>query len=180
MLVCPGGPELGKTNRHEVASYEIASNPKISADKIPGCTRNVLHHGDRRGRMSECLFWILTTTPEEGPDLDLPTRRTLVQSGMPACELEEWPEETEYLARVRATAQSIKRNLNPDQGWFQQFSRDMQKADPGWTWQGEYTIHRGLVQGQQQGVLPPETCHERLKTAMCVWQAEVEAVARLE
>ena len=64
---------------------------------------------------------------------------------MPARELEEWPDDAEYLARVRATAQSIKRNLHPDQGWFQQFQRDMKKADPSWTWQGEYTSHQGPV-----------------------------------
>ena len=68
--------------------------------------------------MSECLFWIPTITLEEGPDLDLLNRRTVVRSGMPACELEEWPDEAEYLARARAAAQSVKQNLNPDQWWL--------------------------------------------------------------
>ena len=95
--------------------------------------------------MSECLFWTPTITPEGGPDLDLLTRRTIVQSGMPARELEEWLDDAEYLERVREAAQSVKQKLSSNQGWFQQFQHDMKQADPSWTWQGEYRIHRRSV-----------------------------------
>ena len=145
MIISPGGPEFGKTNRNDVASYQVTQNPEIPEHKIPGCTRDRQHNGDRRGRMSECLFWTPAITPEGGPDLNLLTHRTVVESGMPVCELEEWPDDAEYLARVHAAAQSFRQKLISDQGWFQQFQRDMKQADPSWTWQGGYKIHRGPV-----------------------------------
>ena len=134
IIVRPGGPELGKANRHEIATWEVANNPSIAVDKMQNATRNAIHNGDRRARMSECLFWVPTITEQYGPDLDLLSRRTFVQSGMPACDLEEWPDDTDYLKKVRAGAQAIKRNFSSDQGWYQLFVPDMKIKDPDWTW----------------------------------------------
>ena len=143
MIVSPGGPELVKTNRHEVANYQVTQNPDIPEHKIAGSTCDRQYSGDRRGRTSECLFWTTTITTDGGPDVDLLSRRTVVQSGMPADALEERPDDSEYFSSVRAAAKSINQRLSSVQGWFQQFQKDMKGANPGWTWQGDVTAHRG-------------------------------------
>ena len=93
--------------------------------------------------MSECLFWVPQITAEFGPDLDILSRCTLVQSGVPAVEDEEWPdapdgEEIDHLKRVQEVARAIRTNVDPEQGWYEQFQKHMRLHDPEWTWHAGY------------------------------------------
>ena len=128
IIVSPGGPELGRQSRHDIATWEVANNPSVK--DVEEATHRVIHHSDRRSRMSECLFWVPNITAEFGPDLDMLSRRTVVRSGMPAFEREDWPDEIEHLKRIQAVARAIRTNEHPEQGWYEQFKKDMKLHDP--------------------------------------------------
>ena len=145
MIFCPNGPELEINNRHAVAKEQVSQNTETPPNKLPSSIRSRQHSGDRRERLGEFLFWEATISEDGGPDVDILARKSVVQSGVPAEAITEWADDTEYLSRVRETARAISQTFSSDQGWFDQFQRDMKAANPNWTWQGDVTVHRGPV-----------------------------------
>ena len=166
MIVSPGGPELGRQNRHDIATWEVANN--LNVRNVRESIYNAIHHGDRRSRLSEFLLWVPTIAEQYGPDLGLLSRRPQVQTGMPAFELEEWPAETDHLKRVQAIARAVRLNLHPDQKWYEQFKKDMKLHDHSWTWHEGYGCRR-RHRMMRVGVVTPQTGRERLDSAMSAW-----------
>ena len=116
MIFCPNGPELGMNNRHEVAKEQVSQNPEFPEHKVPSSIRSRQDSGDRRERLGECLFWEATIREDGGPDVDILSRKSVFQSGVPAEAIEEWADDSEYLSRVGETARAINQRFSSDQG----------------------------------------------------------------
>ena len=96
-------------------------------------------------------FWETATGEDGGPDVDILTRKVTVQRGVPAEEVIDWTDKTEYLTEVRDTARAVSEILDEEDSWFQNLTKRMKELDPEWTWMDGVTAHSGSVPGP-----PPE------------------------
>ena len=97
------------------------------------------------------MFLETAIREDGGPDVDILIRKVTVQSGVPAEEIIDWTDESEYLTEVRDTARAVSESLDEEDSWFQNLTKRMKALDPEWTWMDGVTAHSGAVPGP-----PPE------------------------